>query len=237
MSFLPLYFDAGPMQSWGYGSYKKNRTTKLYPTQSAVTGMICRASGMYVSKIGQENFINFLDKIRKGKFTSILLHKDNIMTDYQTIGTNYKNDQIYCADGTKYMSGKSHGTVIVNKQYIVNAITGCIIEHNEETLEYILKSFKSPQSFLGIGRLCCIPASPIVDTLEVTFKDAFMSLVNKVNIRRETIKIEDNSSIKLVSPSINGSPINDVMIDHQQFVSRLVIEEDKTLAEWKEKLN
>ena len=44
----------GPMQSWGYGSYKKDRNTKLYPTQSAVTGMICRASGKYTSKIGQE---------------------------------------------------------------------------------------------------------------------------------------------------------------------------------------
>ena len=230
MLFLPLYFDAGSMQSWGYGSYKKERITKLYPTQSAVTGMICRASGMYVSKIGEEESIQFLNKIRKGQFYSILFKKNNIMMDYQTIGTNYKNDKIYNADGTKC------GTVIVHKQYLENAITGCIIEHEEEILKEILESLKHPQSFLGIGRACCIPVSPIVDKIETTFKEAFLALVNKANYKKDTAIIEDNSMIKMVSPSIHGSPINDVMIGHQQFVSRLVIEEDKTLLEWKEKI-
>ena len=241
MIFLPLYFDAGPMQSWGYGSYKKDRITKLYPTQSAITGMICRASGMYTSNIGQEKFVKFLEKIRKGKFFSILFHKNNIITDYQTIGTNYKNDIIYTADGDVYIvpntPGKVPGIVIVNKQYLENAITGCIIEHDEETLKYIFKSLKHPQSFLGIGRSCCVPASPIVNPVECTFKDAFLSLINRINRENEIMKIENDSIIKIVSPSINGSPINDVMVGHQQFVSRLVIEEDKTLEEWKEKLN
>ena len=239
--YLPLYFDAGSMQSWGYGSYKKNRNTRLYPTQSAVTGMICRASGMYTSKIGKEKFVKFLDEIRKGKFCSILFYKNNIMTDFQTIGTNYKNDQIYRANGTKYMtsnvSGNAHGTVIVQKQYLENAITGCIIEHDEKILKYILKSLKCPQSFLGIGRSCCIPTSPIVDSIELTFKEAFLSLIDKINSQRENIKIKNDSIIKIISPSVDGFPINDVMIDHQQFVSRLIIEKDKTLTEWKKILN
>lgn len=225
--FLPLYFNSGPMQSWGYGSYKKNRNTKLYPTQSAIIGMICKVAGIYTSKVGKENFIEFIKKIQKGKFHSILFRKNGILTDFQTIGTNYNIqgiDKIFTADGKKVSS------VIVEKQYLENAITGCIIEHDKEILDEIFKYFNCPQSFVGIGRACCVPCDPIVGEIKETFKEAFISLANKSNVNEDSI-------VKIVSPDIRGYSINDIMIDHQEFASRLVLEKDKTLSEWKKILN
>ena len=233
MKYLSLYFDAGPLQSWGYGSYKKNRTTKLFPTQSAVTGMICAASGNYINRVGVNKSKRYLKKINEGKFYSLSFNKNDIMTDFQTIGTNYVNDQIYKADSKPHNS-----TVIVLKQYLENGVSGCIIEYEDEDfLNEIVDSLKSPLSSLGIGRSCCLPASPIFNSIDNSLKDAFLSLVDRVNLTRKTIQIIDDSIIKMVSPSINGSPINDVMVGHQKFASRLVVEEDRTLTKWKEKLN
>ena len=232
MKYLSLYFDAGPLQSWGYGSYKKNRTTKLFPTQSAVTGIICAASGNYINKIGVDKSRKYLKKINEGKFYSLSFNKNNIMTDFQTIGTNYVNDQVYKADFKPH-----NDTVIINKQYTENGVSGCIIEHEDEDfLNEIANCLKSPLSSLGIGRSCCIPASPIFNSVNNSLKDAFLSLINRVNLTRKAIQINDDSIIKIVFPSIDGSPINDIMIGHQQFVSRLIKEEDRTLKEWKIKL-
>ena len=231
MNYLSLYFDAFPFQSWASNGYHRHRKTKLYPTQSGVAGIICSASGNYINKESKKESIVFLKKINKGKFYSILLHNDNIIIDYQTIGTNYKYDQVYNAQGEKYK-----GTVVVEKEYLVNAITAVIIEYDDKNfIEEVCSSFKNPKNILSIGRSNCLPCSPIFNSINSTFNEAFISLVNRVN--EDNIIVGDDTIIKIVSSSIDGHAVNDVMVGYQEYESRLVKEEDKTLNEWKKQLN
>ena len=220
--YIPLLFNAGHMQSWGYSSYKRDRDTKQFPTQSAVTGMIARASGNYTSKIGKERFEDFLLNLLDGKFFSMLFRKNSIIEDFQTIGINYaKEEQIPRATGDQKPT-----SVIVKKQYLENAVTGCIIEHDENTINMIFNSLKCPESFIGIGRACCIPIQPITSIVTNNYKDAFLNLVERSGIYGSDI-------IKVVSPNNQGYSITDVMVGHQKFLSRLIVEEDRSLDEWK----
>jgi len=237
MMFLSLYLDAGPLQSWGYGSYMENRYTNLYPTQSAITGMICRAAGCFPKKVGEKKFKEFLSRINKLKFRSILFSRSKVSMDYQTIGTSYENDQIYRASGGKYQEKGMPSTVIVRKQYLENAVTACVLEGKEEFLNEIADYIKYPQSFLWIGRACCMPTAPIFHSVNNSFCEAFISLVLSVKKRRKSFDMNDDSVIKIAFPSIKGFSINDVMVGEKQFVSRLIKEEDRTLEEWKKVLN
>lgn len=234
LMFISFYLDSGPMQSWGYGSNLKERFTRTAPTQSAMSGIICKKMGLFESRVGRKKFLEFLSKINEGTFYSLLFSEPNILTDFQTIGTNYKHDQIYRAGYyEKSLCDKSSSGVIVKKYYLEDVVTGCIIEHQDnDFLEEIKYYCRHPQSFVGLGRSTCIPTSPIFNSIDETMKESFISLVNRVNNTRKTMKIKDNSFIKMFIPSIDGQPVNDIMIDKDKYASRLIIEEDKSLVDW-----
>jgi hypothetical protein len=231
-NYFSLYFDAGIMQSWGFGSYLKYRATKPYPTQSAVVGMIARASHNFITKIGHENFLKFLKKMNEAKYLSFVFSQNGFVNDYQTIGTNYKYNFLKKADGKIHMAEKQGITVEVEKQFLQDAVSGCIICHEDEDFLVEIANFiQYPLSILGIGRMRCVPSSPIFNSLDSSLLDSFNSLINRVNTTRKTIFLDDDSIIKIVYPNIDGYSINDIMVDEGEYVSRLVIEKDKPIKE------
>jgi CRISPR-associated protein Cas5/CasD subtype I-E len=235
-NYLSLYLDSGISQSWGYGSNLQFRPTKPYPTQSGVTGMICRASHHFVSKIGREKYREFLQKINDGaKFFSFQFTQNGFIRDFQTIGTNYKRNFLKKATGADHFKDKLPITVVMSKQFLQDAVSGCIIFHDDEAfLQEIAEYIRSPLSIIGIGRMRCVPCSPVYNSIDSSLIDSFCSLVNRVNSTRKTFTLEEDSVVKVVYPDIHGYSINDVMVDDGVYLSRIVREEDKSIKEIRE---
>lgn len=232
MYYLSLLLNSD-LQSWGTTSYKQIRKTNMFPTQSAITGILCRATGNYINEVGVDGFENFLNQVNKGKFYSILFDYDTVEKDYQTIGTNYNHKQnpykLFKAKGTVH-----NETIIVNKYYLTNAWSACIIEHNDKDFLYYLKeSLLRPKSIPFLGRACCIPNSQIFNSIKSNYKEAFISLLKSVNEKRdEDKKISEHNFVKVVSPNKEGRIIADVMIGYERYINRLIKEEDKPLKAW-----
>jgi len=233
MNYITLYFDSGIAQSYGFNSYISVRDTSHTPTFSMFSGLIRRASGVFkrisTTLHSKENAL--IEKINKGKFCSISFVKTRIITDFQTIGTNYTTDKIYAADGTD----KTGTTVITYKQYLNDVKTACIYYHEDENfLEEIKNCLQHPKHPLCIGRFNCLPTSPIFNGLHNSVKESFDSLIGRVNTGFQ--RVDDDTLIKIMYPSLKGSSINDVCNTNDSFSSRIVKIEEKTLREWTEQL-
>lgn len=90
---------AGPLQSWGSPAIQSTRPTDLYPTKSAVQGMIAAAMGLPRSEIHQVPPFHFGVRVDQ---------PGRLLKDYQTLTrwdkpsskTKWLSDRYYIEDGS-----------------------------------------------------------------------------------------------------------------------------------------
>ena len=173
MKTLLLKF-AGPLQSWGTDSHFEVRHTDLYPSKSAVIGLIAACFGYRrdeTQKIVQLNELDFAVRIDQ---------QGEILRDFQT--------------ATKYKGNKVDHTYVTNRYYIQDAIYIVAIgSENEAWIDSIETAIRYPyfQPFLGRRSL------PInVDFILNSNHEGVISSLSNLEFQGKIKKIED-SSIKL----------------------------------------
>lgn len=122
---------AGPMQSWGTDSHFETRHTDLYPSKSAVIGLIGAALG-----IRRDDDIKELKSL---KFAVRIDQESSLLKDYH-IARKYKP------------TGDFDRTYVTERYYLEDAIFVAAISHeNDDLIEKIYKALKRPyfQMFLG----------------------------------------------------------------------------------------
>jgi CRISPR system Cascade subunit CasD len=165
---LALLLD-GPMQSWGYASRFTRRTTALFPTKSAVIGLLAAALG--IDKHGPDESakiapltalrcvtVNLPKRIRDAELPMRLL------ADYHTIGGGYDKK----ADSMKKprsADGKGLETVLSERHYLLDARFGVLLQGERSFMEQVAASLRDPKWGLWLGRKCCLPASPLLAAL------------------------------------------------------------------------
>lgn len=123
---------AGPMQSWGTDSHFETRHTDLYPSKSAVIGLIGAALGI---RRDDKSICDF-DSL---KFAVRVDQEGSLLKDYH-IARKYKN------------SGDFDRTYVTDRYYLEDAVFVVAISHEDDNfIEKIYEALKRPyfQMFLG----------------------------------------------------------------------------------------
>jgi CRISPR system Cascade subunit CasD len=154
------------MQSWGYASRFTRRTTALFPTKSAMVGLLSAALG--IDKYCQDESAK-IAPLAALRCVSVHLPRRirdtelpiRLLVDYHTIGGGYDKK----ADSMKKprsAEGTVLGTILSERHYLLDARFGILLEGNRSFLEQIAASLRNPKWGLWLGRKCCLPASPLL---------------------------------------------------------------------------
>lgn len=132
MKTLLLKF-AGPLQSWGTNSDFETRHTDLYPSKSAVIGLIAASLGY------RRNDDERIQKLNKLDFAVRIDQNGNLLRDYHT-AKSYKK------------SGEVLRTYVTNRYYIEDGAFSIALGHdNNELIEEISYAVQNPyfQTYMG----------------------------------------------------------------------------------------
>lgn len=154
---LKLY---GPLQSWGTDSFFEIRRTDLYPSKSAIIGIICACYGYR-----REDFFD-LEKFNSLKISVRIDQQGNLNRDYH-IATYFKTT-----------NGKDKAiTNVTNRYYLEDAIFVISISHEDDRfINEIFSRLKNPYFQPYMGRKSCpVPGDFIIG---MTNKDGIESLKN-----------------------------------------------------------
>lgn len=149
---------AGPMQSYGTGSHFETRHTDLYPSKSAVVGMVAAALGYRRDETESIQQLNKLD------FAVRVDQEGNLLRDFH-VAQKYKKN------------GSFERTYVTNRYYLEDAIFVIGLGHQDSSwLENIEEALKNPyfQPYLGRRSL---PLNPdfYLGMVEGTVIDALKS--------------------------------------------------------------
>lgn len=145
----------GPLQSWGFESLYNNRNTPLFPSKSAIAGMICAALGYDRASNAEEVFLAQFAKahLLSLRIPRILSAGDGVpvsrLTDFHTV------------QGTRKADGKIKDTHITYRQYLQDASFGVIITADAAFIDLIARAMKNPRWGVWLGRKSCLPSQPV----------------------------------------------------------------------------
>lgn len=207
-AFLALRLEC-PMQSWGFDSQFNRRNTGLWPTKSALAGMICAAYGY---NRGSENEKDFLKQFSHVKMTAIAIPRmvnlygktkqQELMvrrlTDYHTVGGGYNPDDPWeynmvapKADKKALtQNNKNKYTVLTYRQYLTDANFGIILSGEKNLLESAGIALNDPKWGIWLGRKSCVPTSPVYGGLFNNEIEAINHLLDGDQISKFTRQVE-----------------------------------------------
>jgi CRISPR system Cascade subunit CasD len=171
---LALLLD-GPMQSWGHASRFERRTTALYPTRSAVLGLVAAAIGIDKNGAGEAarlapfaalrlTVITLPRRSRRG--VELLMQR---LEDYHTV------------TGIRRASGKvdDEATVQTYRHYLLDARFGVLLEGPATLLNGIAAALRNPKWGVWLGRKGCLPASPVMVAVKPGQPEAWSELLRR----------------------------------------------------------
>ena len=178
MKYLALYL-AAPLQSWGGDCKFTLRSTKSYPTRSAITGMLCAALGI---ERGDKQAI---DELRSLTMETLILRPGIRQRDFHTVGGGpelYHPDvRAYCmihkADGKLPKPGE--GIVVTERWYLGDAQFGILITGPPDLLDRCNEALHNPVWGIWLGRKCCIPTAPVNQGLWDSYDAAIKHLCGR----------------------------------------------------------
>lgn len=185
-----LLWLQGPFQSYGYNSMFDIRDTALFPTKSAICGMICSAMG----KDGEQE--DFLKKLVVSPLNIVAYtNKDcnySIAKDFQTIGTNYDpNDKFELAMIPKTASNAkpsgSTGAVLTSKNILEGLYFACTLKYDIEFAKKIYEALVEPIYTICLGRKAYIPSDFIAQGLfnnDQELNNKLESLIEEKSLRK-----------------------------------------------------
>ena len=174
--FLALYFDA-PSLAFGFESRHDRRGTAPFPTRSAVTGILCAASGVergdeaFLAKMAALEMValelpRVVEKWKDGKLGKARLSASNLL-DYHTVGGGYdKSDEMKVP--RKAETGKPEWkdgkwvSALSYREYLTDVKFGVIVGGDAATIEALAAKLADPVWGVWFGRKCCVPASPLM---------------------------------------------------------------------------
>ncbi len=173
---------SGPIQSWGYDSRYTLRNTGLFPTKSAVSGMICAALG-YPRGSDQEK--EFLDQIQSCAFTSIALTKQRGNGEKKRKIPIRRIEDFHTVLGAKSAGGKNKkDAVLTQRQYLCDAEFLALLEGPRDFITTIGNFIKDPVWGIWLGRKSCPPSKPVFGGIFETLKqveESFLCGLSCVN--------------------------------------------------------
>lgn len=213
-AYLALLLD-GPLQSWGFSSRFQRRTTELYPSKSAVIGLISAAMGLAKGSDEESRALPELARLRMTTITIPRRIRDGEghplpirrLEDFHTTGGGYDKKTQRQFIPRKASGGPCDNPTVSHRQYLLDARFGVILAGDRSLLERIAASLKDPVWGIWLGRKNCIPAEPILRGLLGTRGEAERALVGDAPVDRFT-RMEEVESFDSGTDSYNDQPVS-----------------------------
>jgi CRISPR system Cascade subunit CasD len=196
------------MQSWGHSSRFERRTTALHPTRSGVFGLIAAALG--INKEGADEAVQ-IARLAALQTTIITLPRHDSrkgellmqrLEDYHTV------------TGIRRASGKvdPDATVQTYRHYLLDARFGVLLEGSAPLLKDIASALRDPRWGVWLGRKCCLPASPVLVTVQPHRAQAWVELLrragyNGTELEEQFDRVIDASATDSGADMIEDNPI------------------------------
>ena len=160
----------GPLQSWGAQESKFviRRTTEA-PTKSGIIGLLCAALGVGRTQATEELWLEKLGALHMG----VRIDRPGIRWwDYHTVGAGM---QMRIAEG----EGKTKpGAMLTRREYLCDASFLVALQGEPDLIEKLHAAVQDPTWTLYLGRKCCPPSRPIVETEPQYCPDLLSALVS-----------------------------------------------------------
>ena len=206
-AYLALRLE-GPLQAWGYASQFNRRNTGMFPTKSAILGVICAAMG--ISR-GSEREQAMLPQLRLLKLLTVAVprlqyrgskHETELpvrrLTDYHTV------------QGTLTADGRIRGTTHLTwRQYLCDASFVAVLSGGRVLLIELGAALRNPVWGIWLGRKACIPTAPVFNNIYDSEEEALYALLNGRPLsvfshQRELDQFEDGTDTFLDQPLCFG---------------------------------
>ena len=202
----------GPMQAWGGHTYENYRPTELFPTRSALVGLVGACLGIRRAqradlKALSESFRMAVRVDRRERADGEVLHVAKV-TDFHTV------------ENARKVDGKPEPFPVVSRrEYLCDAQFTVALEFGDGgayDLETIRRGLQVPRFTPYLGRRSCPLGRPLLETV-LTAEDLHDALA-KVPPRCGTVYGE------LEAQGLNRLRVRDVPVfaEHRQFRTRSV---------------
>lgn len=189
--FLVLNFD-GLSQSYGEIATEKYKGTRLFPTKSAVVGLLGCALG-YDRRKNRKDLAELSGKIKLGVRMD---RSPFIYRDFQSVSGYIEDLNCYILTNNKkkkpinehikaesVVTGGTEGsgskTKILYKEYLDDAAYTVVIESDEETIHQLHYAIRNPKWTYTLGRYNCIPSRPIYSENDIIFAESIIDVLSK----------------------------------------------------------
>ena len=175
----------GQLQSYGSGSKFTVRDTELWPTKSAVVGMLAAAQGR---KRGDD--ISDLSGLRYGVRID---RPGRVQSDFHTV------------QQAKYdtRKGITQDPIVSTRRYVADAGYLVAVEGEKQQLEELFKALQKPVYMVALGRRACVPSRKVAlgvydyDTVEEALQDTPCTDTSAEGGALECVVEDPNGSIRL----------------------------------------
>ena len=156
-AYMVLYLD-GLFQSYGTYASEKYKGTEMFPTKSAVIGMLSCALGY--SREERDKIAELSNQLKMG------VRRDRLcktMVDFQVVSGFHTpvEDIVQLKKGTSKVSNK-----LVDKAYLCDSAFTVVIEGDYDALKVCEDAIKNPKWVYTLGRYNCMPSVPIFGTIK-----------------------------------------------------------------------
>lgn len=201
-SFLALLLD-GPLQSWGSSSRFDRRTTGLFPTKSAIVGMICAALGLYKGSEEERRAILALAATRM--LAIAVPRSSGRKSDLPVLRLN----DFHTVLETRRARGaiNDQNAVITHREYLLDARFGVVLDGPQDVLESAARALRNPVWGIWFGRKNCLPAAPVVRGVYGAEVDALRSLLADQPLASFTV-VREPKDFDEGTDSLSDQPIS-----------------------------
>lgn len=162
----------GPIQAWGRDDSLLGRTTGLFPSRSAIWGLLFNAAGRFGPQ--KEALARAADYPVTVIGAQPLVQP--VMSDFQTIGAGYDEADPWeammiphKADGTRCSVTKGTGATgakILVREYLCDVSFYALVTIPADWEDEIVGGLRTPVGIPYLGRKCCAPSAPIFVGIE-----------------------------------------------------------------------
>lgn len=171
-AYMVLYLD-GPFQSYGINYTEKLKGTEVFPSKSAVIGLLGCSLG--ITREQREKLSELSHNLRM----AVRLDRGGRkITDYQNVAgayvldTSKENKGKYKCRGhitvealIKGNKAASSDNKLIDKEYLMDTAFTVVLEGEEELLKECEEAIKNPKWIYSLGRYNCVPSVPIYGTI------------------------------------------------------------------------
>ncbi len=183
----------GPLQSWGTASRFQRRGTNHHPSKSGIAGLLAAALGVPKGSARERETLAAIAALR---LTSVSLPRSRArrseaayvprlsrrLRDYHTVGGGYDKTTHAQFIPRKASGGPKENAVVTEREYLMDARFGVLLEGNQPALETIAAGLHNPIWGIWLGRKCCLPASPIAPVLGDSMNAVFEQLLKQAGL-------------------------------------------------------